>query len=102
MGVEDEANRCAMEETDKEDTKEMPTAIPEPLEAGGVEVSQPRIAGIVARKATERASAGRSALGRGEPRPDPDPDKLTEEIAAIALCGRIRRSRRSLNLHDET
>jgi hypothetical protein len=82
VGVEDEANRCAMEATDKEGTKEMPTAIPDPPEAGGVEASQPWIAGIVARKATGRASAGRSTPSRGEPRPDLDPDKLTEEIGS--------------------
>jgi hypothetical protein len=77
--VEDEANQCTMEATDKEGTKEMPIAIPDPPESGGVKASQPRIAGIVARKATERASAGRSAPSRGEPRPDPDPNELTEE-----------------------
>ena len=78
--VEDEANRFAMEATDKEGTNEMPTAIPDPPEAGGVKASQPRIAGIVARKATEKASAGRSTPSQGKPRPDPEPDEPTEEI----------------------
>jgi hypothetical protein len=78
--VEDEANRFAMEATDKEGTKEMPTAIPDPPEARGVEASQPWIAGIVARKATRRAGAGRSMPSRGKPRPDPNVDEPTEEI----------------------
>jgi hypothetical protein len=54
----------------------------DPPEAGGVVASQPWIAGIVVRKATERASAGRSALSRGKPRPDPDPDEPTEETGS--------------------
>ena len=80
MHVEDEANRFAMEATDKEGTNEMPTAIPDPPEAGGVVARKPRIAGTVARKATEKASAGRSAPSREKPRLDPDPDEPTEEI----------------------
>jgi hypothetical protein len=71
-----------MEATDKEGTREMPTAIPDPPEAGGVEASQPWIVSIVARKATGRASARRSALNRGKPRPDPDLDEPTEEISS--------------------
>ena len=80
MHVEDEVNRCAMQATDKEGTNEMPTAIPDPPEAGGVEARQPRIAGTVARKATGRASAERSAPIRKEP--DPDPNELTEETGS--------------------
>jgi hypothetical protein len=82
VGVEDETSRCAMEATDKEGIKEMLTAILDPPEAGGVEASQPWIAGIVARKATGRATAGRSAPSRGKPRPDPDPYEPTEEIGS--------------------
>jgi hypothetical protein len=68
VDVEDEdvANRCAMEATDKDGTREMPTVIPDPPEAGGVEASQLWIAGTVAREATGRASAGRSAPSREE------------------------------------
>ena len=82
MRVEDEANRCAIEATDKEGNKEMPTAILDPPNTRGVEASQPRIAGIVAIKVTEKASAGRSTASREKPhpRPDPDPDEPTEEI----------------------
>jgi hypothetical protein len=71
-----------MEATDKEGTKEMPIAIPDPLEARGVVASQPWIAGIVVRKATGRASVVRSAPSWGEPRPDPDLDGPTEEIGS--------------------
>ena len=54
----------------------MSTTIPDPLEAGGVEAASrkiypPRNAGIVARKATKRASAGRSASIRRKPELDP-------------------------------
>ena len=63
----------------------MPTTILNPLEAGGVEAAPrtcktnpSRNAGIVARKATRRASAGRSAsVWR---KPDPDPNKPKKEI----------------------
>ena len=79
--VEDEANRCAMEATDKEGTNEMPKAIPDPPEAGGVVARKARIAGTVAGKATEKASAGRSAPIRREP--DPAPDEPTEEIGSV-------------------
>jgi hypothetical protein len=47
---EDAVNRCAMEATDRDGTREMPTAIPDPPEAGGVVASQPWIAGIVAER----------------------------------------------------
>ena len=40
----------------------------------------PRNVGTVARKATGRASAGKSALIRREPDPDQDPDRPTKEI----------------------
>jgi hypothetical protein len=82
VGVEDGASRCAMEATDKEGTREMPTAISDPPEAGGVVASQLWIAGIVARKATGRASVGRSTPSRGKLRLDPDPDEPTEEIGS--------------------
>ena len=76
MGVEDEVSRCAMEAADeiKEGgTEMMPTAIPDPPETGGVEVMRtgkgnlPWNVGIVARKATWRASARRSAPIRINP-----------------------------------
>ena len=79
MGVEDEATRCAMEaanEIKEGGTEVMPTATPDPPEIGGVEVMRTgkgkpsRSAGTVARKATGRASAGRSAPIRREPGPD--------------------------------
>ena len=83
----DEASRCAMEVADgtkEEGTEVMPTAIPNPPEVGGVEATKtgkenpPRNAGTVARKATRRASVGRSALIWRKP--DPDPVKPTREI----------------------
>jgi hypothetical protein len=80
MEDEDAANRCVMEVTDRNGTREMPTTIPDPPEAGGVVASQPWIAGIVPREATVRASAGRSAPSREEQRPGLD--KLTEEIGS--------------------
>ena len=80
--VEDEANRFGMEATDKERTNEMPTTIPDPPEAGGVVARKPWIAGTVAGKAIERASAGRSAPSWEKPRPDPDPDEPTEETGS--------------------
>ena len=70
MGVEDEASRYAMEAADvirEEGTEVMPTATPDPPETGGVKgmrtdkVRPSQSAGTVARKATEKASAGRSA-----------------------------------------
>jgi hypothetical protein len=60
-----------MEATDREGIREMPTTIPDPPEAGGVVVSLPWIAGIVAREVTRRASAGRSVPSREEPRSEP-------------------------------
>ena len=59
----------------------MPTIILDPLETGGVEATRtgkgnpPRNAGIVTRKATRRASAGRSAPIRRKPDLDPDKPK---------------------------
>jgi hypothetical protein len=72
VGVEDVMSRLAMEATDREGIRRMPTAIPDPPEAGGVVASLPRIAGIVAREATRRVSAGRSVPSREEPRLEPD------------------------------
>ena len=69
VDVEDETSQCAMEAADEikvECTEMMPTAIPDPPEIGGVEamrtskVNPPRNVGIVARKATGRASAGKA------------------------------------------
>ena len=79
VGMEDEASRCAMEAADeiKEGgTEVMPTATPE---TGGVEAMRTgkgnplRSVGTAARKATGRASVGRSAPIRIEPVPDPSP-----------------------------
>ena len=78
MDVEDEASQCAMAVADeiKEDgTEVMPTATPDPPEIGGVEAmrtdkGEPSpSAGTVARKATEKASAGKSAPIWREPDP---------------------------------
>jgi hypothetical protein len=69
-----------MEATDRDGTREMPTAILDPPEAEGVVASQPWIAGIVAREATMRASAGRSAPSWEEQRPGLD--KSTEETGS--------------------
>jgi hypothetical protein len=80
MEDEDAASRCAMEATDRDGTREMPIAISDPTEAGGVEKSQLWIAGIVARKATGRASAGRSAPSREEQHSGLD--EPTEEIGS--------------------
>jgi hypothetical protein len=55
--VEDVMSRQAMEATGREGIKTVPTAIPDPPEAGGVVASLPWIAGTVAREATRRASA---------------------------------------------
>ena len=91
MGVEDEASRCAMEAADeiKEGgTEVMPTAIPDPPETEGVEAMRTgkgkpsRSAGTVARKATEKASAGKSAPIRREPGPETVPDIPTREIGS--------------------
>ena len=91
MGVEDEAGWYAMEAADmiKEGgTEVMPTATPDPPETGGVEamrtvkVKPSRSAGTVARKATRRASAGKSAPIRKEPDPEVAPDAPTREIGS--------------------
>ena len=89
MGVEDEVSRCAMEAADeiKEGgTEVMPIATPDPPETGGVEVMRTakgkpsRSAGTVARKATGKASAGRSAPIRREQGLETVPDIPTREI----------------------
>ena len=88
MNVVDKASRCAMEATNgtkEEGTEVMPSTIPET----GVEATRtdkgnpPRNAGTVARKATRRVSAGRSALIWRELDPDPDPDIPTKEIGSV-------------------
>ena len=89
VGMEDEASRCAMEAVDEikvEGTEMMPTAILDPPETGGVEAMRTgkgkpsRSAGIVARKATGKASAERSTPIRREPDPETAPDIPTREI----------------------
>ena len=91
VDVEDEASRHAMEAADviKEGgTEVMPTATPDPPEAGGVvamrtdKVRPSRSAGTVAGKATRRASAGKSAPIRKEPDPEVAPDAPTREIGS--------------------
>ena len=92
--VEDEASRYAMEAADvimEGGTEVMPTATPDPPdppEPGGVvamrtdKTKPSRSAGTVARKATRRASAGRSAPIRKEPDPETVPDAPTREIGS--------------------
>ena len=65
----------------------IPTTIPDPPEVGGVEATPrtgkrnpPQNADIVARKATRRASAGRSAPFWSKP--DPDPGGPNTEIGS--------------------
>ena len=79
MDVEDEVSRCPMEAADEikeEGTEVMPTATPDPPETGGVEamrtgkVKPSRSAGTVARKATGKASVGRSVPIRRDPVPE--------------------------------
>ena len=91
VGVEDEASRREMEAADeiKEGgTEVMLTTTPDPPETGGVEamrtgkVKPSQSAGTMARKATGKASAGRSAPIRREPGPDTVPDILTREIGS--------------------
>ena len=91
MGVEDEASRCAMEAADeiKEGgTEVIPTTTPNPPETGGVEAMRTDkgkpswSAGTVARKATRKASAGRSAPIRREPGLETVPDIPTREIGS--------------------
>ena len=79
MGVVDEVGRHAMEAVDKsrnDDTENMPTAVPDPPQEGGVKAA-PEVgkqkptqnAGIVAERVTEKATAGRSAPIRTNPDP---------------------------------
>ena len=79
MGVEDEVSRCAMEAADeiKEGgTEVMPTTTLNPPETEGVEAMRTgkgkpsRSAGTVARKATGKASVGRSVPIRRDPVPE--------------------------------
>ena len=88
MDVADEASQCAMEAADgtkEEGTDAMPTVIPDPSETGGVKATRTdkgnpsQNVGTVARKATRRASAGRSVpIWR-----EPDPDIPTKEIGSV-------------------
>ena len=91
MVVADEASRYAMEAADEikeEGTEVMPTAIPDPPETKGVEAMRTGkgrpswSAGTVARKATGKASAGRSAPIWREPVPETAPDIPTREIGS--------------------
>ena len=92
MVVAYEMSWCAMEATDgtkEEGTDVMPIAFLEPLQTGGVEAMRtgkgnpPRNADIVARKATRRASVGRSVPIQKEPGANPVPDILTKEIDSV-------------------
>mgnify|MGYP000350157325 CR=1 FL=1 len=66
----------ASDEIKEGGTEVMPTATPDPPETGGVEVMRTskgkpsRSAGTMARTATRKASAGKSALIRREPVPN--------------------------------
>ena len=89
--MEDEASRCAMEATDeiKEGgTEVMPTATPDTPETGGVEAMRTDkgkplwSVGTLARKATGRASVGRSTRIRREPVPETVLDMPTREIGS--------------------
>ena len=66
----------------------MPTVILDPPETGGVEAMRTgkgkpsRSVGTVARKATGKASAGRSAPIRKEPGPETASDMPTREIGS--------------------
>ena len=91
MGVEDEASRYTMEAADeiKEGGTEVtPTATLDPPEARRVEAMRTgkgkpsRSADTVARKATGRASVGKSTPIRREPVPEMAPDMPTREIGS--------------------
>ena len=66
----------------------MPTTTLDPPETGGVKAMRTdkgrpsRSAGTVARKATEKANAGRSAPIRREPDPETVPDMPTRETGS--------------------
>ena len=78
----------AADRNKEEGTEVTPTTIPDPSETGVVETTRtgkgnpPRNAGTVARKATGRASAGKSALIRRKPVPEMAPDMPTGEIGS--------------------
>ena len=90
--VVDKGGRCAIEAADKTKIERivvMPTLVPDLPEAGVVETAPetgkqypPQKVGPVARKATGRESAGRSAPIRREPVPKTVPDMLTKEIGS--------------------
>ena len=88
MGVDDEVGRLATVAADKsrkEGIEELPTTVPDPPQVGGI-TTEPEIGkqwpkrngGIVARRATRRASSRRSAPNRRKP--DPDPSGPNKEI----------------------
>ena len=90
MGVDDEVGRLATVAADKsrkEVIEEVPTTVLDPPQAGGI-TTEPEIgkqwpkrnAGIVARRATRRASAGNCAPIRRKP--DPDSGGPNKEIGS--------------------
>ena len=92
VDVEDEASRHTMEAADgimEEGTEVMPTATPDPPEPGGVvamrtdKAKPSRSAGTMARTATRKASAGKSALIRREPGPKTVLDMPTRETGSV-------------------
>ena len=98
MGVEDEASRHAMEadnEIKEEGTEVMATTTPDPPETRGVEAMRTdkgkpsRSAGTVARKATGKMSAGRSAPIRREPGLETVPYVPTREIGSDRTTPKI-------------
>ena len=98
VGEEDEASRCAMEAADeikKGGTEVMPTVTLDPPETGGVEAMRTgkgkpsRSVSTVARKATEKASAGKTVPIRREPDPETVPDVPTREIGSDRTMPKI-------------
>ena len=87
----EEASWRAMEVADEikeEGTEVMPTATPEPRGVEAMKTGKgnpPQSAGIVARKAIGRASAGRSAPIRREPGPDQVLDIPRKEIGSVRV-----------------
>ena len=91
--MEGEASRCTMEEAvdmiKEGGTEVMPTATPDPPETGGLEAMRTETgrpsqsAGIVARKATEKASVGKSVPIRREPDAETVPDMPTRETGSV-------------------
>ena len=88
-----EAGQHPMKATDMSKIKRiivMPSTVPDPPEVGGVKVepkpckgNQPRNVGIVATKATEKASGGKSGPIHREPGPETVPDMPTRETDSV-------------------